>query len=284
MPTASRAVTSTEDVEMNRSPHREPDGMRRVISRDGTSIAYERLGQGPPVILVTGGLDDGSENAPLARELATHFTVYNYARRGRGASGDTLPYALEREIEDIEALMATAGGKAHLYGVSSGGALVLEAAMSGVAAQRLAVYEVPYDTAEGTAQEQRAYVEALQALLAKGHRDGALELFMRLAGSPDEQIDAARRSPMWPGLMALAHTLVYDAACLRDRRPPPAARLATIQQPTLVVTGGSADFYERAADTMAERIPRAERRTLENQSHVVDPHALAPVLERFFGG
>jgi len=124
--------------------------MSRVTSKDGTSIAYDRHGSGPAVILVGGGLVDPatgragrSENAPLARELAEHFTVYNYDRRGRGDSGDTLPYALEREIEDLEALITEAGGSAHLYGVSSGGALVLEAAAAGIAADRLAMYEVP---------------------------------------------------------------------------------------------------------------------------------------------
>lgn len=165
--------------------------MNRVISKDGTSIASERLGRGPAVIMVAGGLDDGSENAPLARELAKHFTVYNYARRGRGDSGDTLPYAVEREIQDIAALITSAGGK-DLYGVSSGGALVLAAAMAGTAGDKLAVYEVPYDTAEATAEQQRAYVERLDALLAESRRDDALELFMRLAGSPDEQIQASR--------------------------------------------------------------------------------------------
>lgn len=118
--------------------------MNRVMSNDGTSIAYDRQGSGPAVILVTGGLDDGSENAPLADELGRHFTVYNYNRRGRGHSGDTEPYALEREIEDIGALVAEAGGTANLYGVSSGGALVLQAAAAGLAIDRLAVYEVPY--------------------------------------------------------------------------------------------------------------------------------------------
>jgi hypothetical protein len=122
--------------------------MRRVISKDGTSIAYEAVGTGPAVVLVGGGLDDGSENAPLAGELARSFTVYNYARRGRGDSGDTPPYSVEREIEDIEALLVAAGGTAHLYGVSTGGALVLEAPAASVRADKLAVYEVPYNTAD----------------------------------------------------------------------------------------------------------------------------------------
>jgi pimeloyl-ACP methyl ester carboxylesterase len=254
----------------------------RVISRDGTPIAYERKGSGPAVVLVTGGLDDGSENAPLARELSKSFTVYNYARRGRGESGDTLPYAVEREIEDIEALIAIAG-RAHLYGVSSGGALVLEAALAGVAAERLAVYEVPYDTAEGTREQQRAYVGKLEEFLAAGRRDAALELFMRVAGSSEEMIQGAKASPMWPGLRALAHTLAYDAACLRDRVPEP-GRLARIEQPVLVATGGDAGPFQRAADVFAQSIPRAERRILEGQSHLVASEVLGPVLEGFFKG
>jgi pimeloyl-ACP methyl ester carboxylesterase len=206
--------------------------MNRVTSKDGTSIAYERQGSGPAVILVTGGLDDGSENAPLAAELAEHFSVYNYNRRGRGDSGDTPPYAVEREIEDIEALVAEAGGSAHLYGVSTGGALALEAA---------------------------------------------------------QDVAGVRSSPYWPGMEAIAHTLAYDAACLGDGRPP-AARLARITRPTLVATGdahppGAASWVlalDRAADAVAASIPRAERQTLEGQSHVVDPKAFTPVLERFF--
>jgi hypothetical protein len=152
--------------------------MSQVTSRDGTSIAYEQLGSGPALILVGGGLDDGSENAPLALELAENFAVCNYARRGRGDSGDTMPYSLEREIDDIEALVAAAGGTAHLYGVSSGGALVLEAAAAGTAVDKLAVYDVPYNMADDWPQRWRLYVEALEAVLAEGRRGDALELFM----------------------------------------------------------------------------------------------------------
>ena len=120
--------------------------MAYLTSADGTSIAYQRDGSGPAVVLVGGGLDDGTENAPLARELANHFTVYNFARRGRGDSGDTRPYAVEREIDDIAAIIGTAGGSAHLFGVSSGGMFGLEAAAAGLLVGRLAVYEVPYGT------------------------------------------------------------------------------------------------------------------------------------------
>jgi pimeloyl-ACP methyl ester carboxylesterase len=265
-------------------------GMNQVFSKDGTSIAYERQGSGPAVILVGGAFVDRSENAPLATELAERFTVYNHDRRGRGDSGDTLPYAVKREIEDIAALIAEAGGSAHLYGISSGGALVLEAAAAGIGAEKLAVYEVPYDMADDGPQRHREYSEQLAKFLAEGRRGDAAELFMRTAGASEEMIAGARNSPVWPSLEAIAPTLAYDAACLGNGQPP-ADRLVRITQPTLVATGGGSpdsfvggggDFFGRAADAIAESIPRTERRTIEGQTHQVDPKALAPVLERFF--
>jgi alpha/beta hydrolase family protein len=265
--------------------------MSRVTSKDGTSIAYERLGGGSAVVLVGGGLDDGSENGPLAAELAGHFTVYNYARRGRGDSGDTPPYAVRREIEDIEALIAEAGGSASLYGVSSGGALVLEAAAAGIALDKLAVYEVPYNVADDWPPRWREYVEQVGAALAEGRRGDALELFMRLAGSSGEEVTGARHSPYWSGMEALAHTLAYDAACLTTGQPP-VARLAKITRPTLVATGvgarlpGAANWVlalDAAADAIAASIPRAERQTFDGQGHVADPKVVAARLERFFG-
>jgi pimeloyl-ACP methyl ester carboxylesterase len=265
--------------------------MDRVTSKDGTSIAYEHSGGGPAVILVGGAFVDRSENAPLAAELASRFTVYNYDRRGRGDSGDTMPYALEREIEDIDALIAVAGGSAHLYGISSGGALVLEAAAAGTVADKLAVYEVPYNMADDGKQRHQEYVRRLEGFLAEGRRGDAAELFMRLAGASDEMVAGARTSPMWPGLEAIAHTLAYDAACMGDNQPP-AARFGKITQPTLVAAGGGSpdsfvggggDFFEKAADAIAASIPHAERQTLAGQTHMVDPKALAPVLARFFG-
>jgi pimeloyl-ACP methyl ester carboxylesterase len=264
--------------------------MSRVTSKDGTSIGYERRGTGPAAILVGGGLDDGSENVPLVPELAQHFTVYNYARRGRGASGDTPPYALEREIEDIDALIAEAGGSAHLFGASSGGALALEAAAAGLTIDRIAVYEVPYMTADRMSQQYLEYVEELGHVLGNGLRGDAIDLFMRLAGSSEEDIVGAKNSPMWPGLEALAPTLAYDAACLGDGRPP-TARLARITQPTLVASGGARDphtgglqpgFFDDAADAIAATIPKAERQIIEGQTHVADPKALASALRRFF--
>ena len=263
--------------------------MPQVTSKDGTPIAYDRQGAGPAVILVGGGLVDPVtgrpgrwENAPLAAALAERCTVYNYDRRGRGDSGDTLPYAVDRELEDLRALLDEAGGSAHLYGVSSGGALALEAAAAGLPVDRLAVYEVPYFVADEALQRWRDYVERLTAVLAEGRRGEAVELFMRVAGAEDD-IEQARSSPMWPGLEAVAHTLAYDAACLGDGRPP-TGRLAAVTQPTLVATGGGQEFFEQAADAIAASLPHAQRQTLEGQAHLVDPTSLAPVLARFFGG
>jgi pimeloyl-ACP methyl ester carboxylesterase len=263
--------------------------MNSVISKDGTSIAYERQGSGPAIILVGGGLVDRSENAPLAAALAERFTTYNYDRRGRGESGDTRPYSIEREIEDIEAVLAEAGGSAHLYGVSSGGALVLEAAAAGLAARKIAVYEVPYNTADDWPRRWREYVDRLGAALSGGSRGEAVKLFMRLVDTAEEDIAAMGSSPYWPSLEAIAHTLAYDAACLGDGQPP-VDRLATITQPTLVATGGAhaqgtarwIQALDPAADAIAESVPEAERQRLDGQSHVVDPKAMTVVLEVFF--
>jgi pimeloyl-ACP methyl ester carboxylesterase len=266
--------------------------MNRVVSQDGTPIAYERQGTGPAVILVGGGLDDGSENVPLAAALAEHFATYNYARRGRGESGDTQPYAVEREIEDIAALIATVGGTADLFGVSTGGALVLEAAASGLPGlAKLAVYEVPYNVADDWRPRWREYVDQVNEAVAVGRRDDALAHFLRLTGASADDVAAMRQAPFWMALTGLAHTLPYDAACLGDGQPP-RERLGRITQPTLVATGGGADQPEAAewvvalapaADAIVDAVPGAERRILAGQGHVVDPAVMAAELRRFFG-
>ncbi|MGI5270173.1 alpha/beta fold hydrolase [Nonomuraea sp. CA-218870] len=264
--------------------------MARVRSRDGTTIVYERTGSGPVVVLVGGGLDDGTENGPLAQELAGDFTAVNYARRGRAGSGDVRPYALEREIEDLAALIDEVGGPAHLFGASSGGALALEAAAAGLPIGRLAVFEVPYAIGDTAVQAWQDYVRQLRAVLADGRRGEAVKLFMRLAGVSEEDIAGAESSPMWSPLLELAHTLAYDAACLGDG-PPPAARLATITQPTLAATGSGvdphmaglrSDFFGQAADAIAACVARAERRVVDVREHTVNAKALAPVLTDFF--
>jgi len=266
--------------------------MDHVTSDDGTTIAYDAQGTGPALVLVGGGLDDGTENAPLVPALAGSFTVYNYARRGRGESDDTPPYQVSREIEDLAAVVIRAGGSAYLYGVSSGGALVLEAAAAGIPAARLAVYEVPYNLDPGWPARWQAYAEEVDAAVTEGRRGDALAAFLRVTGSPDAEIDGIRSSPYWPAMESLAHTLPYDAACLGHGHPA-ANRLARITQPTLVATGDAANRPDApewvralapAADAIAAAIPDAERQTFEGQSHVAAPEAVAPALTRFFSG
>lgn len=264
-----------------------------VTSNDGTSIAYDRQGSGPSVIVIGGGLDDGTENEPLAAWLASDFTVYNYARRGRGKSGSTQPYAVERELEDLEALFAEAGGTAHLFGASSGGGLVLRAAAAGLPIDRLAVYDVPYCMDDDTHRRAQEYVAQVGPAVADGRLDDALELFLWLAGTAPEEISGMKASPYWPGMRALAHTLAAEAAVLGDHRPP--KELARTTRPALLVDSGQSagspgmsglpqDFFARAADAVASLLPRAERRTLTDQGHVAAPDALGPVLRAFFNG
>jgi pimeloyl-ACP methyl ester carboxylesterase len=259
--------------------------MTKVMSKDGTPIAYERRGRGPAVILV----GDRSENEPLAEALQPHFTVYMYDQRGVGESGDTAPYAVEREIEDLGAIISETGGSAHVYGISAGGALVLEAAAAGAAINRLAVYEVPYGLTDGPDQWQ-AYRDRLDTLLAEGRRGDAFALFMRTAGSPEEDVVNARHAPIWPELEAIAHTRAYGAAVLGNGEPP-IDRLARIAQPTVVITGTRIDphmrelrpeVFDEAADTIAAAIPHADRERLIGQTHMVEATAIAPLLDAFF--
>lgn len=265
--------------------------MPHVTSADGTPIGYDRLSDdGPVLVLVSGGLDDGAENMPLGQHLANTFAVVVYRRRGRGDSGDTQPYAVQREVEDLAAVIDATRGRAHLFGASSGGALALEAAAAGLPIDRIAVHEVPYQVGEEMIAVWRTYTANLDAALDAGDRDEALRLFMSLAGSSDEQIAAAEASPFWPPLRALAPTLRYDAACLGGG-PPPEARLATVTQPVLLTTGAvidphmaglPIDFFGAAADLAADQLPGGRRTTIEVSGHIPDPAALGPVLTTFY--
>lgn len=238
--------------------------MPQVRSSDGTAIGYDRLSaDGPVVVLVGGGLDDGTENLPLGERLTGGFAVVNYRRRGRGDSGDTQPYALRREIEDLAAV----GRRAHLFGASSGGALALEAAAAGLPVDRIAVHEVPYLLGEEMLAAWRDYRADLAAALDAGDRDQALRLFMRLAGSPAEQIAAAEAAPVWDALRALAPTLRYDADCLGDG-PPPADRLRTVTQPVLLTTRGP---HRPALRRTARGLLRCRRRHRCRQSSARSP-------------
>src|SRR2546425_38336 len=191
--------------------------MNTVTSKDGTKIAYDKQGEGPAVILVYGALCYRSFGSlpELVKLLAPHFTVYNYDRRGRGDSGDTRPYAVEREVEDIEALIDEAGGQASLYGHSSGAALALEAALRlGNKAKKLAMYEVPYNDDAGAQRAWKQYIKQLTEALAADRRGDAAALFMEFVGTPADQIEAMRHSPAWPMFEAIAPTLAYDHSAI----------------------------------------------------------------------
>jgi pimeloyl-ACP methyl ester carboxylesterase len=241
-------------------------------------------------VLIGGGLDDGAENRPLGDHLADSFAVVNYRRRGRGDSGDNQPYAVEREVEDLAALIEAVGGRAHLFGASSGGALAFEAAAAGLPVERIAVHEVPYQVDEAMMSAWQVYRRELETVLDAGDRDQALRLFMRLAGSSEQDIAGAEAAPVWPALRALAPTLRYDAACLGGGLPP-ADRLAKVRQPVLLTTGVAVDphmtglpidFFGAAADAVAAALPDARRDTLEVDGHVADPAVLGPIIGAFF--
>ncbi|MCX5051216.1 MULTISPECIES: alpha/beta fold hydrolase [unclassified Streptomyces] len=255
---------------------------KKTTSRDGTSVAYERTGQGPAVILVSGAMSTGATVAPLAGLLSDRFSVIAYDRRGRGGSGDTAPYAVAREVEDLAALIDVAGGEASLYGISSGGALVLEAAASGLPVRQVAVYEVPFVVYEGGAERLAEYTEHLTEALGDGRRGDAVELFLRLTGMAEEMIQGARRAPMWAGMEAIAPSLAYDNAVMGGGLVP-RARLASIGVPVLSAAGSvSPSWLREAARAVAETAPQGTYRTLEGQTHMVDPNVLAPVLAEFF--
>lgn len=257
--------------------------MGTVVSRDGTSIDYQQTGEGLPLIMVSGGSVDRSSNAPLAALLAPHFTVFNYDRRGRGNSGDTAPYAVEREVEDIEAVIKEAGGAAFLYGSSSGAALALEAAASGLAITKLALWEPPFILDNTRPRPPANTAEIYSELVAQGRRGDAVEYFMsKVVGLPAEFATFARSQPWWATQEALAHTLAYDATIMGDYSLP-SERAASVTVPTLVMAGGASwDWMQNTAHTLAHIFPDGQHRTLEGQEHNVDPAVIAPVLKEFF--
>ncbi|MGW1883075.1 alpha/beta fold hydrolase [Streptomyces sp. NPDC001970] len=262
--------------------NRTPSKIRgTAISADGTAIAYERQGDGPPVILVSGALATAANEAPLAALLAHRFSVITYDRRGRGSSGDTTPYAVKREIEDLAALIDAAGGSASVHGMSSGGALALEAAAAGLPITRLSVYEPPFLTDPAGRRASAAQRARLDGLLAEDRRADALELF--LAGvMPPGMLAQLRRSPLWGKLEALVHTLAYDHAVMGDTRVP-TKRLREVTARVMVVDGGASPTWQReTVRVISETLPRGRHRTLTGQTHEVAPHVLAPVLEDYF--
>jgi pimeloyl-ACP methyl ester carboxylesterase len=263
-----------------------------VTSRAGSRIAYDRSGSGPVVILVGGALSyrKFKQMEELAELLSDHCTVVNYDRRGRGDSTEGGPNALEREIEDLDALIEAEGGPASLWGWSSGGALALRAAGAGLAVERVFVYEVPFMVTPGSARPTRDYGERLDALVATGDRSGAVKHFMRNSmGIPAPFVALMRLMPMWKGLKATAHTLPYDWAALGEHTMYGAAldpgEWAAVRVPTQVVYGAMSEAVLRdGSRALAEVLPSAELRELEGVGHNVKMKVLAPVLSKFLTG
>jgi pimeloyl-ACP methyl ester carboxylesterase len=260
--------------------------MGSVTSKDGTTIAFDRTGEGPPVVLLCGGSVDHTSLTALATNLSERFDVLNVHRRGRGQSGDTQPYAVQREVEDVAAVTEAAGGSAHLFGSSSGAVLALEAALQGVNVDHLALWEPPYiPEGDQYPRPPADQVEQYDRMIAEGRRGDAAEYFMtKVIGMPQEFVAQARSQPWWPNQEALAHTLAYDARIMGDYVVP-VDRVASLETPTAVIAGG-ADFpwMRPTATALAEAMPNGETRFLEGQGHDVDQALLAELMTDFFAG
>jgi pimeloyl-ACP methyl ester carboxylesterase len=252
-----------------------------AASSDGTRIAFEKVGKGPALVIVGGALSQRNGGKPLAAKLMDRFTVYTYDRRGRGESSDTKPYAVDREIEDLGALIAQAGNGAYLYGVSSGAALALQGAakLGPTKVRKLALYEPPYGQDERAFNEQK---DRINQLVQTGKPGDAAAFFFSAIGTPPQAVDDMKRSPDWDGIRKMDFTLAYDYAVLGNGTVPDTIKRITV--PTLVMDGEkSMDFMHPTADRIAELIPNAQRRTIEGQTHQAAPEAVAPLLLEFFG-
>lgn len=263
--------------------------MASVVSKDGTSIGYDKMGQGPALIVIDGALNSRSMSLtlPIAKQLAKHFTVYSYDRRGRGESGDTLPYNIDREIEDLEALIDAAGGAAHIFGLSSGALLALESIKKlGGKVKKLAVYEAPMILDDSRAPLGKPFLEETRRLIETGKRDDAMKLFMKAIEVPSFMLFLMRIMPTWKSVRKVAHTLVYDleiASPYQEGKPLPKGQWSNVTQPTWVGVGGKSHTWMiNAQKSLAETLPNATLHVLPGQTHLVQPAAIVPELEQFF--
>jgi pimeloyl-ACP methyl ester carboxylesterase len=260
--------------------------MPTVTSPDGTTIAYDRTGTGPALVLVDGAMcyRAGGPMRPLAAQVQDRFTVYTYDRRGRGESSDTLPYSVDREVEDLRALVARAGGQAYVYGISSGAALVMATAAVTPGITKVALYEPPFIAEVGDAARAKEYTERLNELLDEGQRGDAVALFMAHVGVPAQAIAGMLGQPGFAAMEAIAPTLAYDDQVLAGGSVPRDVALS-IAVPTLVMAGGaSPEFLQSATKAAADAIPGSSYRVLDGQTHDVAPEAVGPRLVEFFEG
>ena len=264
--------------------------MSTVRSADGTAIAYDRLGAGPPVILVGGAFSFRRyrRSVELAELLAEHFTVFNYDRRGRGDSGDTTPYSVEREIEDLAALIELAGSSPCVWGQSSGGVLALRAAVAGLPIAKLAVFEPPFRLDGDGDPPPVDFATRLDQLVAADRRSQAVKYFMTKGmGAPGFFISLMRLfPPMWSRLTAVAHTLPYDVAVMGDTiegKPLSPSDWESVRVQTLVLSGAkSPERAGNAARALADVLPNARHEALAGKSYNIKMKPLAPFLKEFF--
>jgi hypothetical protein len=259
--------------------------MENVTSKDGTTIAFDVVGDGPPLVIVAGATSTRLPNTAFAELLSAEHRVLNYDRRGRGDSGDTSPYAVDREIEDLAAVLEAAGGGATVLGFSSGANLSLRAAAAGADIARLALWEPNFVVNDQRPPLPADYVDHLNELVAADRRGDAVEYFMTAAvGLPAEFVAPMRRMPMWPAMEAVAHTIAYDGAIVGDSmsgKPIGAERFAGVDVPALVLVGGTTPWLTDGGHALAEALPRGRVRRLDGQTHDVAPDALAPAVLEF---
>jgi pimeloyl-ACP methyl ester carboxylesterase len=262
--------------------------MNKVRSRDGTPIVFDQAGRGPSLILVDGALcyRAAGPSGRLAPFLTRHFTVFTYDRRGRGESGDTAPYAIEREVEDIAALVQAAGGSAYVYGISSGAVLALEAANRVPGILKLVLYEAPFIVDDTHPPMPDAYLPELQALVTSNRPSDAVKFFLKWVGVPRFFVALMPLMSVWSKLKAIAHTLVYDITLVKDHqrgRPLPLDRWSRVTIPTLVADGGKSPTWMRnGMRALAGVLPNAKYQTVAGESHMLRAKAIAPILIEFF--
>ena len=253
--------------------------MQLIESADGTTIALDRSGSGPPLVIVVGAFGDRSTTKPLAALLTPGYTVFEYDRRGRGDSGNHLPFSTEAELQDLAAVVAAADQVPFVYGHSSGGALALEAAAHGVEMRSLAVYEPPYTGDDHPGPE---FGQHLDQLVAAGHRDQAAEQWLAMTGTPPSVIESIKTSPGWAHRQSLAHTLSQDLRLANDGEVP-IERLKRIDVPVLAMAGGaSPPWAASTAATVAAAVAHSSECIVDGQRHVPADPVLAAILERFF--
>jgi pimeloyl-ACP methyl ester carboxylesterase len=266
--------------------------MGRTHSADGTTIGFDAWGDGQPLIMVdgaTGHLAMSQLPGQVAELLGTEFRVYAYDRRGRGESGDTAPYAPQREVEDLAAMIEEAGSSALVCGFSSGAVLALDAAAAGLPIAKLALFEPPFIVDDSRPPLPADYVERLDAAVASGRPCDAAEIFLTAAiGLPAEAVGGMRESPFWPALEAVAHTIAYDGRIMgttMSGAPLPADRWASLSVPALIMDGnGTEPWLMTAARALADLLPTAGLQVVDGAQHTVAAEVLAPALREFARG